>query len=72
LNGTRPAGDGLQLTDEPGELSPKQEQTKAMSSVEGSQIKEPQISNSTAPAPTFVSQLITGELDHVDSSEESS
>lgn len=70
LNGTRPAGDGLQLNDDIGEVSPTQEQSKTESYVEGSRKKNPEISNSAAPA--LVSQLITGELDHAGSSEESS
>lgn len=60
LNGTRPAGDGLQLNDDVGE-----EQAKAVSPIEGSQ-------SNNSGAPALVSQLISGELDHGNSSEESS
>jgi hypothetical protein len=70
LNGTAPAGGGLQLNDDVGEMSPNQEQAKAMSPVEASRSNNPEISNSAAPA--LVSQLISGELDHTNSSEESS
>ncbi|XP_024401746.1 uncharacterized protein At2g24330 [Physcomitrium patens] len=66
LNGTRPVEDGLSLTDEPAETSPKLELSKAIASVDGETLE---ISNPAAPA--LVSQLISGELDNSDSSEES-
>ncbi|XP_024395040.1 uncharacterized protein At2g24330 [Physcomitrium patens] len=67
LNGMRSPGDGLSLTDEPAETSPKPEETKATSTVDG---ERPDISDSAAPA--LISQIISGELDQSHSSNESS
>lgn len=63
----RSPGDGLSLTDEPAETSPKPEETKATSTVDG---ERPDISDSAAPA--LISQIISGELDQSHSSNESS
>lgn len=77
LNGPGPARDGLRLTDELRELPPKLEQSKALSSVEGSRSTEPDFFSNAAsvpgpgPAPPLSSQLIIDKLDRAGRSEES-